>query len=127
CHDPCGQGLFASGSQLAADESACTPGSVSPGSRGPGGGGHPSRAGVATGLLRSTRGLGRAALKHPRRLAAPWGGRALLTLLRMGFTEPPRSPWALVVSYTTVSPLPGALRPRRSAFCGTFPRVTPGG
>ena len=31
---------------------------------------------------------------------------SLLTLLRVGFTEPPRSPWALVVSYTTVSPLP---------------------
>jgi hypothetical protein len=31
---------------------------------------------------------------------------ALLTLLRVGFTEPPQSPAALVVSYTTVSPLP---------------------
>jgi len=30
-----------------------------------------------------------------------------LTLLRVGFTEPPQSPAALVVSYTTVSPLPG--------------------
>ena len=30
----------------------------------------------------------------------------LLTLLRVGFTEPPRSPGVLVVSYTTVSPLP---------------------
>jgi hypothetical protein len=29
-----------------------------------------------------------------------------LTLLQVGFTEPPTSPWALVVSYTTVSPLP---------------------
>jgi hypothetical protein len=27
-------------------------------------------------------------------------------LLRVGFTEPPQSPAALVVSYTTVSPLP---------------------
>jgi hypothetical protein len=33
---------------------------------------------------------------------------ALLTLLRVGFTEPPQSPAALVVSYTTVSPLPFA-------------------
>jgi hypothetical protein len=49
-----------------------------------------------------------------------------LTLLRVGFAEPPRSPWALVVSYTTVSPLPPVAR-RRSVFCGTFPRVTPGG
>ena len=29
-----------------------------------------------------------------------------MTLLRVGFTEPPRSPGVLVVSYTTVSPLP---------------------
>jgi hypothetical protein len=49
-----------------------------------------------------------------------------LTLLRVGFTEPPRSPWALVVSYTTVSPLPPVAR-WRSVLCGTFPRVTPGG
>src|SRR5262245_55395538 len=31
---------------------------------------------------------------------------ALLALLRVGFTEPPRSPGALVGSYPTVSPLP---------------------
>jgi hypothetical protein len=49
-----------------------------------------------------------------------------LTLLRVGFAEPPRSPWALVVSYTTVSPLPPVAR-RRSVLCGTVPRVTPGG
>jgi hypothetical protein len=48
-----------------------------------------------------------------------------LTLLRVGFTKPPRSPWALVVSYTTVSPLPPVSQ-GRSVFCGTFPRVTPG-
>ncbi len=36
---------------------------------------------------------------------------ALLALLRVGFTEPPRSPGVLVVSYTTVSPLPGRERP----------------
>ena len=29
-----------------------------------------------------------------------------LVLLRLGFTEPARSPELLVVSYTTVSPLP---------------------
>src|SRR6266699_6995236 len=50
---------------------------------------------------------------------------SLLTLLRVGFTEPPQSPAALVVSYTTVSPLP-RLTPGRSDFCGTVPRVTPG-
>jgi len=47
-----------------------------------------------------------------------------LALLRVGFTEPPRSPGVLVSSYLTVSPLP-ALR-RRSFLCGTFPRVAPG-
>src|SRR6266581_9461525 len=46
--------------------------------------------------------IGRAALDRSRREPlAP-----LLTLLRVGFTEPPQSPAALVVSYTTVSPLP---------------------
>ncbi len=50
-----------------ADESGCTPGSVPAGPRGPAGDGHPSRAGVAAGLVRSTRGLGRAALERPRK------------------------------------------------------------
>jgi hypothetical protein len=109
-----------------ADESSCTPDSGSGRPRGRPGDGHPSGTGVAAGLVRSTRGLGRAALARPRRAVSR---RPLLTLLRMGFTEPPRSPWALVVSYTTVSPLPGRTdrTVRRSAFCGTFPRVTPGG
>src|SRR5215469_4036238 len=47
---------------------------------------------------------------HPQPLAqAPRPGRraALVTLLRVGFTKPPGSLRALVVSYTTVSPLPG--------------------
>src|SRR5262249_17925489 len=35
-------------------------------------------------------------------------GGPFLTLLRVGFAEPPQSPGALVVSYTTVSPLPPA-------------------
>jgi hypothetical protein len=42
-----------------------------------------------------------------RRLATP----ALLTLLRVGFTEPSRSPGMLVGSYPTVSPLPGVSPP----------------
>lgn len=53
-----------------------------------------------------------------------------LTLLRTRFTEPTRSPWPLVVSYTTVSPLPPAEpKPnrRRFTFCGTVSRVAPGG
>jgi hypothetical protein len=70
----------------AADESGCTPGSVSRSPRGGRGDGHPSRAGVATGLVRSTRGLGRAALERPRRAALLAKRRLLLTLLRVGFT-----------------------------------------
>ena len=72
-------------------------------------------------------GIGRAALDRLRSAPNP---AHLLALLRVGFTEPSRSPGTLVVSYTTVSPLP---RPRgshgagRSVFCGTVPRVTPGG
>ncbi len=52
--------------------------------------------------MRSTRELRRAALKHPRK--PPMA--TLMTLLRAGFTKPLPSPRALVVSYTTVSPLP---------------------
>jgi len=75
--------IFAEQGPSAADESACTPGSVSRGPCSPRGGGHPSRADVAVGLVRSTRGLGRAALDHPRRATLRW---LLLTLLRVGFT-----------------------------------------
>ena len=63
------------------------------------------------------------------------GGRTThvprLALLRVGFTEPPGSPRALVRSYRTVSPLPvkaaGATDHRRFVFCGTFLRITPTG
>jgi len=49
-----------------------------------------------------------------------------LILLRVGFTEPPRSLEALVRSYRTVSPLPVLGHPshRRSVLCGTFLHVT---
>jgi hypothetical protein len=50
-----------------------------------------------------------------------------LTLLQARFTQPARSLGLLVVSYTTVSPLPKARGPRRSAFCCTFSRIAPGG
>ena len=43
--------------------------------------------------------------------------RPCLALLQVGFTEPPRSPGALVVSYTTVSPLPV---PLHEAIGGLF-------
>src|SRR5450755_4022133 len=55
-----------------------------------------------------------------------------LTLLRARFTQPARSLGLLVVSYTTVSPLPPCVACRkrtqwRSAFCCTFSRIAPGG
>ena len=93
-------------------------------------GGHPSRAAVAGSLVRPTRRLGRAALERLRRPSSTLRCSAtLLALLRVGFAEPPESPRALVVSYTAVSPLPAGSRShdRRFAFCGTVPRVTPGG
>ena len=51
-----------------------------------------------------------------------------LTLLRARFTQRARSLGPLVVSYTTVSPLPRHPKmPWRSALCCTFSRITPGG
>jgi hypothetical protein len=69
--------------QMAADESGCTPDFVTGRPRGRPGDGHPSRADVAAGLVRSTRGLGRAALERPRRALFT---ALLLTLLQVGFT-----------------------------------------
>ncbi len=95
-----------------ADESTCTPGSVPAEA----GGGHPSTTYVAARLQRSTRKLGRAALKRFLSDLAPggvyraapvaWGAGGLL---HHRFT------------------LTADSRRRRSAFCGTIPRVTPGG
>jgi hypothetical protein len=88
-------------------------------------GGHPSRAAIANSLVRSTR---EHRAGRPQSLAQGTRDIArvpLLTLLRVGFTEPPGSLRALVVSYTAVSPLPPASR-GRSVFCGTIPRVAPG-
>ncbi len=109
-----------------ADELACRPGSVPPAPRGAVGGDHPSTTTVAGRLQRSTRALGRAALERAR--APRPEARDFLTLLQVGFTKPFRSPGTLVVSCTTVSPLPRRPEPTwRSVFCGTFPRVAPGG
>jgi hypothetical protein len=66
----------------AAGESACRPGSVHPLARADG---HPSGTAVAGSLMRSTRELGRAALKRSRRPVAETTG-ALPTLLQVGFT-----------------------------------------
>jgi len=101
-------------SEIEGGEPACRPGSVRPLARG---GGHPSRTAVADSLVRSTR-EHRAGSPRTLAQARTRRVRALLTLLRVGFTEPPQSPAALVVSYTTVSPLPrGAGTPRRGAVC----------
>src|SRR4051812_42839556 len=44
----------------------------------------------------------------PGSSGGPPSNAPCLTLLRVGFTEPSESPRTLVVSYTTVSPLPAA-------------------
>jgi hypothetical protein len=75
--------------------------------------GHPSRTAVADSLQRSTRRLGRAALRRLRGEPKP----PFLTLLRVGFTEPPESPRALVRSYRTLSPLPP---PKTVAVCSLW-------
>jgi hypothetical protein len=96
---------------------------------------HLSGRPVAEPLVRPTRRLGRAALQRPFPAPAPARAagrnpRSFLVLLQAGFTQPPRSPGTLVVSYTTVSPLPAPqpkLGPLAVCLCGTVPRVTPGG
>ncbi len=90
-------------------------------------GGHPSRAAVAGSLVRPTRRLGRAALERLRRPSNTLRCSAtLLALLRVGFAEPPESPRALVVSYTTVSPLPAeAEAPTGGLFSVALSRGSP--
>ena len=109
------------GQRGAADESACRPGSVHPLARA---GGHPSRTAVAGSLKRSTR---EHRAGHPQSLAqdtrisavpsdlAPGGVYlAAQVALRAG---------GLLHRRFTLTP---GLRRRRSVFCGTVPRVTPG-
>jgi len=66
--------------------------------------------------------IGRAALDRSRREPPV----PLLTLLRVGFTEPPQSPAALVVSYTTVSPLPPTSDAGAVCFLWHCPAGRPG-
>ena len=88
-------------SRSATDESACTPGSVTHHWAG----GHPSRPAVAGRLQRPTRRHRTGRPRSPAR-STTRGRYSFLALLRVGFTEPPRSPGTLVGSYPTVSPLP---------------------
>src|SRR5439155_7657461 len=50
---------------------------------------------------------------------------ALLALLRVGFTEPPRSPGVLVGSYPTVSPVPRRPCRRGGLFSVALSRGSP--
>jgi len=86
-------------------ESACTPDSVEVASRRPGrpslsAGGYPTAPAV-----------------YPGSASGPLS--PCLTLLRMGFTEPSRSPGTLVRSYRTVAPLPVPVA-RPSAVCSLW-------
>ena len=63
---------------------------------------------------------------QPSNACAGAADRSLLALLRVGFTEPLRSPGALVVSYTAVSPLPGHSRDRAVCFLWHCPAGHPG-
>jgi hypothetical protein len=105
------------------DESVGTPGSVYARRCRRATDGHPSRVRVAAHLQRSTRKLGRAALERLLSDLAP-GGVYLATPV----------PWragGLLHHRFTLTASPARPEPGgstwRSAFCGTVPRVTPGG
>jgi len=101
------------GQRLRRDELACKPDSVPRSCRG---GDHPSRTTVAGGLVRSTRELGRAALERSLSDLAPGG------VCRAARVTPGAG--GLLHHRFTLARRRGA---RRSAFCGTVPRVAPGG
>ena len=85
-------------------EPACRPGSVPSLARG---GGHPSRAAVADGLVQSTREHRAGSPRTLAQLGAVAGVRPL-DLAPGGVYQQSQSPATLVVSYTTVSPLPSS-------------------
>jgi hypothetical protein len=81
---------------------------------------------LLSGILSAPRekGLGsHPSLRSTWRLSGLPDGRAAhvprLTLLRVGFTKPTRSPWSLVRSYRTVSPLPVPVT-QPSAVCSLW-------
>src|SRR5690606_10881311 len=86
-----------------ADEPACTPGSVPPV--------EPGWAAIHLGRL-----LPAVSCGLPGSSGGQPSNASCLALLRAGFTEPHRSPGVLVVSYTTVSPLPRS----RAAVCSLW-------
>jgi len=73
---------------------------------------------VATIHLRRT--LPHASSGLPGSSGGPPSSTPCLTLLQVGFTEPHRSPGTLVVSYTTVSPLPRPARRPHGAVCSLW-------
>ena len=93
-------------------ERACKPGSVTRRWRVRG---HLSGTMVAHRLKRPTRGLGRAALEHP--LIWPCSG--------WGLPSQPGHPGCWCALTAPFHPYPDSAG--RFVFCGTFPRVTPGG
>ena len=93
-------------------ERACKPGSVTRRWRARG---HLSGTMVAQRLKRPTRGLGRAALEHP--LIWPCSG--------WGLPSQPGHPGCWCALTAPFHPYPDSAG--RFVFCGTFPRVTPGG
>src|SRR5436189_193873 len=99
------------------DESTCTPGFV-PALR-PGAAIH-----LGLPLPAGSSGLPAGSGGPPSNACAAVLSHGLLTLLRVGFTEPPRSPGVLVVSYTTVSPLPPA-RAGGGLFSAALSRGSP--
>jgi len=62
---------------------------------------------------------------YPQASDGPSSIACCLALLRVGFTEPPRSPGVLVVSYTTVSPLLRARVRRSGLFSVALSRGSP--
>ena len=106
----------------AAGELACRPGSVHPLARA---GGHPSRTAVAGSLMRSTR-EHRAGSPQPLAQELPLPGPLPLDLAPGGVYRAAQvtlGAGGLLHHRFTLTP--GRIR-RRSVFCGTIPRVTPG-
>src|SRR6266403_3470269 len=110
-------------SAIGVGEPACRPGSVRPLARG---GGHPSGTAVAASLVRPTRehragrprSLTQGTIGSPLDLAPGGVYRAAAVTCGAG---------GLLHHRFTLTSGPGlSPAPRRSAFCGTFPRVTPG-